>query len=91
MISGKIARAQPMNFTMVHFGRFSISPISPIGTSGGPWVNAHGELVGVQSAAMTIKGAHQGIAYASPLTLSQGTVGKKTVQSATMQTGVEEL
>ena len=94
MISGKIARAQP-TFEF-YDGAFReilhISGISPIGTSGGPWVNARGELIGVQSAAMTIKGAHQGIAYASPLASLKGLLEKKkTVQSATMQTGVEEL
>ena len=94
MISGKIARAQP-TFEF-YDGAFReilhISGISPIGTSGGPWVNARGQLIGVQSAAMTIKGAHQGIAYASPLASLKGLLEKKkTVQSATMQTGVEEL
>ena len=71
---------------------FHIAAISPIGTSGGPWVNAKGELIGVQSAAMTVNGAHQGIAYASPLASLKGLLEKKeTVQSTTMQTGVEEL
>ena len=94
MISGKIARAQPTY--EFYDGAFReilhISGISPIGTSGGPWVNARGELVGVQSAAMTIKGAHQGIAYASPLaSLKKLLEIKQTIQSATLQTGVEEL
>ena len=94
MISGTMARSQP-TFEF-YDGAFReilhISGISPIGTSGGPWVNARGELIGVQSAAMTIKGAHQGIAYASPLASLKGLLHKKkTVQSATMQTGVEEL
>ena len=94
MISGKIARAQP-TFEF-YDGAFReilhISGISPIGTSGGPWVNARGELIGVQSAAMTIKGAHQGIAYASPLaSLKKLSEIKQTIQSATLQTGVEEL
>jgi serine protease Do len=71
---------------------YHISAISPIGTSGGPWVNAKGELIGVQSAAMTVNGAHQGIAYASPLASLKGLLEKKeTVQSTTLQTGVEEL
>ena len=94
MISGKIARAQPTY--EFYDGAFReilhISGISPIGTSGGPWVNARGELIGVQSAAMTIKGAHQGIAYASPLaSLKKLLEIRRTIQSATLQTGVEEL
>jgi len=94
MISGTVARAHP-TFEF-YDGAFReilhISAISPIGTSGGPWVNAAGELIGVQSAAMTINGAHQGIAYAAPLAALRRFLEKKeTVQSATMQTGVEEL
>ncbi len=94
MISGTVARAHP-TFEF-YDGAFReilhISAISPIGTSGGPWVNARGELIGVQSAAMTINGAHQGIAYAAPLASLRWLLEKKeTVQNATMQTGVEEL
>jgi len=94
MISGTVARAHP-TFEF-YDGAFReilhISAISPIGTSGGPWVNARGELIGVQSAAMTINGAHQGIAYAAPLASLRWLLEKKeTVHGATMQTGVEEL
>ena len=94
MISGTVARNRP-TFEF-YDGAFReilhISAISPIGTSGGPWVNASGELIGVQSAAMTINSAHQGIAYAAPLASLRRLLEKKeTVQSATMQTGVEEL
>ncbi len=94
MISGTVARDRP-TFEF-YDGAFReilhISAISPIGTSGGPWVNAAGELIGVQSAAMTIKGAHQGIAYAAPLVSLRRLMEKKeSVESATMQTGVEEL
>ncbi len=94
MIAGVMARDQATyEFYDGAFREiYHISAISPIGTSGGPWVNAKGQLIGVQSAAMTIKGAHQGIAYASPLASLKGLLEKKkTVQSATMQTGVEEL
>ena len=94
MIRGAVARDRPV--FEFYDGAFReivhISAISPIGTSGGPWVNAAGELVGVQSAAMTIKGAHQGIAYAAPLSSLKGLLDKKKpIHSATMQTGVEEL
>ena len=94
MISGTVARAHP-TFEF-YDGAFReilhISAISPIGTSGGPWVNAAGELIGVQSAAMTINGTHQGIAYAAPLSSLRRLLEKKeTVHGASMQTGVEEL
>ncbi len=94
MISGTVARDRPtFEFYDGAFRKIlHISAISPIGTSGGPWVNANGELIGVQSAAMTINGAHQGIAYAAPLASLRRLLEKKeTVHSATMQTGVEEL
>tara|TARA_B100001029_G_scaffold177437_1_gene182129 strand:+ start:675 stop:1634 length:960 start_codon:yes stop_codon:yes gene_type:complete len=94
MISGTMARSQPTyEFYDGAFREiFHISAIAPIGTSGGPWVNGRGELIGVQSAAMTVNGAHQGIAYASPLASLKGLLKQKqTIQSATLQTGVEEL
>ena len=94
MISGVMARGRSTyEFYDGAFREiFHISAIAPIGTSGGPWVNAKGELIGVQSAAMTVNGAHQGIAYSSPLASLKGLLEKKkTVQSTTMQTGVEEL
>jgi S1-C subfamily serine protease len=94
MISGVMARDQATyEFYDGAFREiFHISAIAPIGTSGGPWVNMRGELIGVQSAAMTVNGAHQGIAYASPLaSLKELLNKKKPIQSATLQTGVEEL
>ena len=94
MISGMMARDQATyEFYDGAFREiYHISAIAPIGTSGGPWVNAKGELIGVQSAAMTVNGAHQGIAYSSPLSsLKELLDKKKPIQSATMQTGVEEL
>jgi len=94
MISGTMARSQQAyEFYDGAFREiFHISAIAPIGTSGGPWVNGRGELIGVQSAAMTINGAHQGIAYASPLVSLKGLLKQKqNIQSATLQAGVEEL
>ena len=94
MISGTMARDQATyEFYDGAFREiYHISAIAPIGTSGGPWVNAKGELIGVQSAAMTVNGAHQGIAYSSPLSSLRELLNKKKpIQSATMQTGVEEL
>ncbi len=94
MISGMMARDQvTYEFYDGAFREiYHISAIAPIGTSGGPWVNAKGELIGVQSAAMTVNGAHQGIAYASPLSSLKELLNKKEpIQSATMQTGVEEI
>lgn len=94
LIAGKAARAQP-TFEF-YDGAFReilhISAISPIGTSGGPWVNARGQLIGVQSAAMTIKGGHQGVAYAAPLeSLQRLLQAERDIHTPTLQMGVEEL
>ncbi|MBC8326359.1 MAG: serine protease [Verrucomicrobia subdivision 3 bacterium] len=94
MIAGRVARARPTY--EFYDGAFReivhISAISPIGTSGGPWVNARGRIFGVQSAAMTIKGGHQGIAYAAPLASLQTLLETRRDQATpTLQMGVEEL
>ena len=94
MISGTMARAKP-TFEFYN-GAFReivhLSAISPIGTSGGPWVNARGEIFGVQSAAMTIKGGHQGVAYAAPLSAIRELINRReNIQAPTLQAGFEEL
>ena len=94
MLAGTVARARP-TFEFYN-GAFReilhITAISPIGTSGGPWVNARGEIFGVQSAAMTIKGGHQGVAYAAPLSAIRELINRReNIQAATLQAGFEEL
>ncbi len=94
MLAGTVARSQPtFEFYDGAFREIMhITAISPIGTSGGPWVNTRGEIFGVQSAAMTIKGGHQGVAYAAPLSaIRKLLIKKKTIQATTLQTGLEEL
>jgi len=69
-----------------------IAALAPMGTSGGPWVNARGELIGVQSAAMSISQNHQGIAYAAPWAAVRMLLkNPRTVESATMNAAVEEI
>ena len=69
-----------------------IAALAPMGTSGGPWVNARGELIGVQSAAMSISQNHQGIAYAAPWAAVRALLkNPRTVESATMNAAVEEI
>ena len=87
MISGTMARSQPTyEFYDGAFREiFHISAIAPIGTSGGPWVNGRGELIGVQSAAMTINGAHRGIAYASPLASLKGLLKQQQTAACTLE------
>ena len=69
-----------------------IATLAPMGTSGGPWVNARGELIGVQSAVMSINQNHQGIAYAAPWAAVRALLkNPRTVESATMNAAVEEI
>ena len=65
---------------------------SPPGSSGGPWINAAGELVGVQSAAITIDGVPQGIAVSSPLAAIRRLIAApQNPRTPSLGTGVEEL
>ncbi|MDE2682280.1 MAG: S1C family serine protease [Verrucomicrobiota bacterium] len=69
-----------------------IAALAPMGTSGGPWVNAHGELIGVQSAAMSINNNQQGIAFVAPWTAIRALLkNPRTIESATMNAAVEEI
>lgn len=43
-----------------------VSAMMQAGTSGGPWVNRHGEVVGLQSGLMSLDGKPVGIAYLTP-------------------------
>ncbi len=93
-LPGTIARA---NTTFEFYdGAFReirhIAAMAPMGTSGGPWVNARGELIGVQSAAMSINQNHQGIAYAAPWAAVRALLkNPRTVESASMNAAVEEI
>jgi serine protease Do len=71
---------------------FAIAGIGAGGTSGGPWLNARGEIIGVQVASMTLGDVHQGIASAIPPTAIRSLIEKKeTVVTPTMQAAVEEI
>ena len=69
-----------------------IAAMAPMGTSGGPWVNTRGELIGVQSAGMAINRIHQGIAYVVPWFAVRALLkNQRTLESATMNAAVEEI
>ena len=71
---------------------FAIAGIGAGGTSGGPWLNARGEIIGVQVASMTLGEVHQGIASAIPPTAIRSLIEKKTtVVTPTMHAAVEEI
>ena len=62
------------------------------GTSGGPWVNKDGEVIGVQSGIMTIKGSNSGVAYISPLKAIKKLVKeKKSASTPTFDITIESI
>jgi S1-C subfamily serine protease len=96
LLQGMVARDLPTYEYMPDLHRYisivHLSAPSPAGTSGGPWMNERGEVVGVQSGMMTSRGNHVGIAYMSPLPAIQALV-RRGVDANTAWAGlaVEEL
>ena len=69
-----------------------ICGIGAPGSSGGPWVNAKGEIIGVQVASVTTSKGHQGVSSAVPVSSVRNFIAKKeNVQVACIQSAVEEL
>ena len=94
LLSGTIARRSE-SFSWYDGGFTNTIPISGIGapgSSGGPWVNTKGEVIGVQVASVTTDKGHQGVSSAVPLHSIRSFLAiKKNVSVACMQTAVEEL
>ena len=71
---------------------YAISGIGAGGTSGGPWLNPKGEIVGVQVATITLGDVHQGVSWAIPIAPIRSLLEKReTVVVPTMQAAVEEI
>ena len=93
-ITGNVAR---QGTTFEYFdGNFvegiHVTALTPGGCSGGPWANRLGQVVGMQSAAMTLKNGHQGIATMIPPKSIRSLLEKKTdILPPTLQMAVEEL
>ncbi|MGY8771161.1 MAG: S1C family serine protease [Pirellulales bacterium] len=69
-----------------------ITVVTTKGTSGGPWVNPSGEIIGVQSGIMSLKGAPQGVAFASPLFAIKRVLSeKKNAQTQSLLMAIEEI
>jgi S1-C subfamily serine protease len=68
--SGKIARADTAFEFYSDFSDyveiFHVSAMMQAGTSGGPWLNQRGEVVGLQSGLMSLEGRPIGLAYLAP-------------------------
>jgi S1-C subfamily serine protease len=69
-----------------------ICGIGAPGSSGGPWVNPKGEIIGVQVASVTTAKGHQGVSSAVPVHSVRNFIAKKeNVTVACIQSAVEEL
>ncbi len=90
---GMIARK---GLTYEHQGNFvevmQIAANVQEGTSGGPWLNQAGQIIGVQSGAVTSKGQTAGIANVAPgLAIAPLLKSKKNRQTPTLGVFVDEL
>lgn len=68
MFRAMMARDEP-TFEYLNAGYVLVLTVAanvPSGTSGGPWVDRHGALVGVQSGVMSNNGTPVGVAFAGP-------------------------
>lgn len=71
---------------------YHLSGPSPVGTSGGPWLDARLSVVGLQSGLMHDGGAPVGIAYMAPVEAIRRLLERKTdAETPTMRVGFEEL
>ena len=62
------------------------------GTSGGPWVNKLGKIIGVQSGIMTINNSNSGMAFSAPLeAISKIVTTRKSANTPTLEITVETL
>lgn len=69
-----------------------LSGPSPVGTSGGPWMNASGAVVGLQSGLMHDSGVAVGIAYMAPAAaIVRLLETRRDATTATLRVGFEEL
>ena len=94
MVPGMAARKQA-TFEFVDGEYIEVLHVAGLvtrGFSGGPWVNRRGELVGVQSSAMAVGDAFQGLAFASPLEATRQLVkSRQWTRRPTLGAGMEEI
>ena len=94
MFTGTVAQSNlSAEFLNPHYVEvFYIQSASPHGTSGGAWVNGHGQLIGLQSAMLFVNNAPQGIAFVAPLSAIKHLLENPgTIAVASAGFAVEEL
>lgn len=78
---------EDMTIRCIHVAGFA-----PKGTSGGPWVNARGEIVGLQSGGMTSNKALVGISFVTPVdALAAILRSKQSAATPTLGAAAEEI
>jgi len=94
LVPGAVAR-QGTTFEYVNNNYIEVVHVSGMaagGFSGGPWVDAQGAVIGVQSATMTTKGFQQGICFAVPVEAVRGLLAtRQSPTTPTLGAAVEEL
>lgn len=95
-LPGRVARPTPAFEYLGNEGHYvrviHVAAQTPRGTSGGPWVNGRGEVVGLQSGMMLQDKAAAGIAFLIPLEdLRRLLAAKSHIDTATLGAACEEL
>jgi len=96
LMRGALARESPSYEYQPHRGHYvralHVSGPSPIGSSGGPWLNSKGQVIGIQSGLIHDGTAPAGLAYMAPLTALRRLIRhRRTPAVATLRAGFEEL
>ena len=96
LIRGSVGSVKPTYEYLPDVGYYvrilHVAAASPPGTSGGPWLNRDGEVVGLQSGLMHESGAPVGLAYMSPRTAIRRLVKtRKDARTMSIMAGLEEF
>ena len=96
LLAGRIARRAETYEYLSDEGYYlrtvHLSAPSPVGTSGGPWLNWQGQVVGLQSGLMKDDAAPVGIAYMAPLDALVALIARgRNAQTMTLRVGFEEM
>lgn len=96
LLRAMVARSQPtyeyLPDQQYYLRIVHLSGPSPVGTSGGPWMNADGAVVGLQSGLMHDGGVAVGIAYMAPVAaIVRLLETRRDATTPTLRVGFEEL
>lgn len=96
MLRGCVARDEPaFEYLADHhtyIEAFHVTADTPRGTSGGPWVDRAGRVVGLQSGMMRDNNAQAGISFVTPVeAITQLVRTKQSAQTMSVGMAVEEL